>query len=1087
MALADAADRDAALVDFEHNLVITAGAGTGKTSLLTSRVLCALLGQGLASDELLVTTFTEKAAAEMAVRIESALIEIAESHWQPESAAGRAMAKIRGKKKAVATARAMLDGDDLPKIGTFHTFCLRTLRDFAREAGLPPDVQVAEDEDIEHEFDVFFQRFLSLELGEPRVTPVVLSEDEWRTILNNPGLEEIRRILHAYCMLSLPEPLEWEDCFGAMRAQAQRLHDACVGLVERVGAVQANAFKDRMPGCIEVLKALSGIESADQIDDHLLDACRQVVSQRPPGPTKKTPEHEVRGFKDNVRAAWKLIASVPFVPRHGELGVLQKLAEDVAVRFADHKARAGLLSYQDCLSRCYRLLGDERVRGQLHARYHQILVDEFQDTDPLQYDILFRLTQTEPGGTELRAGSLCIVGDPKQSIYRFRGADMTAFEDAVARILANHGRRLSLTVNFRSERSILTFVNSIMTPCVVAEPGIQPPYEMLRSPEDASLFDGISAELLYLPPSGRAVERKPKEARILAAEVAEYMAASDGRRYADVAFLFRSFTDVDLYARELRQAGIPALVDGGRRFYERHEVERFVSLLRALLRPWDEAALLAFLRSPLAAVPDAELLAYAEAGGRLSALSTERGELHPAMAAARDLLARLGTRVRELEPHEALRYVLHESRLAALEAAGYDGPQRLANLEKLITMVSSWCVDGAVSLEDAVERLGREADALKEMEESPLADPELNAVRLLTVHKAKGLEFDFVIVPDFGWSFGTRPSTDAFELWPTETGEQLLYRFGSVQAPSIALADQRNERHERAENLRILYVALTRAKKQLLISHAQPAWRTIEQLPWGRALVELGFAPEDLTEDGACVANVLEARLASESITLRKVEAEDAVDPATLPARVDAWASARARSNELTRATPKAPSAEADEETPSEARAVRTARGLAMTIGKCVHGYLLAADFSATDIDEAMLTEVATNHAAADGIESATVLEASRELLARFLSSDLRARLASCEIVGRELPMFYADDDGNRWHGAIDLVFRDGDTLTIADFKTDRVETDLVTHAERYRSQLGHYARATQRAWRLDALPRMELLFLWPGQSVVLE
>ena len=243
---------------------------------------------------------------------------------------------------------------------------------------------------------------------------------------------------------------------------------------------------------------------------------------------------------------------------------LESLLRAVGLRFDELSSRRARIGFEQCLVRCLALIRQRpRVRAALRERYQHILVDEFQDTDPLQYDILFELvTDDESEEDSLLAGKLCVVGDPKQSVYRFRGADMSAYDDAVTRILASCGERLTLSVNFRSRAGILDLVNRCIGRHMLPLARIQPPYEDLQTiRESDSAPNGI---LLFVDSAGDKNERRRDEARAIAQRIRHRVA--EGAEYRDFALLFRSFRDAESYARELRQFEIPVLVEGGKRF-----------------------------------------------------------------------------------------------------------------------------------------------------------------------------------------------------------------------------------------------------------------------------------------------------------------------------------------------------------------------------------------------------------------------------------------------------------------------------------------------------------------------------------------
>jgi ATP-dependent helicase/nuclease subunit A len=708
-------------------------------------------------------------------------------------------------------------------------------------------------------------------------------------------------------------------------------------------------------------------------------------------------------------------------------------------RLRARQTRSGLVDFDGLLVRARDLLRDDpAVRDAYKRRFRMILVDEFQDTDPMQYEIVLYLA--EPYGdhasdayeTQLAPGRLFIVGDPKQSIYRFRGADYAAYRRAVGHVVDRGGIALSLTSNFRSTAAVLGPVNALFAPphsSLWRASDYLPPYEKIVPERDDVGGPAVEVWTTSVGDSALAGERRWAEGLALAAMVDSLAGPGREWRYDDVLVLFRGFSGLAHYLRALREAGVPFVVSGGRAFFERPEIVQAMAVLRAVADPDDRVALLAYRRSPAGGVPDTEL-ATAASGGAAAA---------PALAAADRRLEILRTETRLLSVDAAVRHVLDSSGLVALSGLAFEAAQRVANLEKLALAASELSRDGRRTLIETLEALeeGFESD---EEGDSPLADADRDAVRVMTIHKAKGLEAPVVILADTAAGRSNRGAT-RFTGGLVRAGSR---EFVSLEGPGFqngaAIAASLDaSRHEEAEAVRLLYVALTRARDRLFVfsggslnrvwNDALSAWsqgvthRTIDETkPQARAVSAASIgAPEAVVRFDAAAAGVL-AR---------------AVPPFQSPS--DA--------GEIVDATPVGASAA----TPELARAV----------GRIVH---------------ARLAGLKTADA---GFAEGEVLSVLRS----FDASPLAARLGTLQILGREVPLLLAEE-GKRWRGTIDLLYRDADgVIVVADYKTDAADDGAVArHAE----QLGVYVRAVRRAMP-DERVRAELWMLRTGRVLEVE
>ncbi|HET8946480.1 MAG TPA: UvrD-helicase domain-containing protein, partial [Candidatus Polarisedimenticolia bacterium] len=863
-------DHDArrrATTDFAPNIVVTAGAGTGKTAILVERALN-LVGSGQADlASLALITFTEKAAAELRLRLGEGLDRLlrrtqgVDDPIDPAEDADRSWEWLRARGDAPAAVRARvlaaLAGLDAASVGTIHAFCLDLLRRHPRAAGIDPRAAVGEEASLERILDASWDRFLRGQDG-----PGGRARSWIEATQSDVAPGTIRHLGRALAQSPLSD-----ETFVTPPPAGGRIFAGAIGpVLAALRSLQARALP-MTPGMARFLDAAARELAAvleDERGSFAASVARLVDDTRGlPAAGAKLTEADASEVREAARRAFDLLRILARVD-----DVAVERAQRVAAPFA-RLARAqalgsGLVPFEAMLRLARDLLArDPRARRQAAGRFRQILVDEFQDTDPLQYEVLFLLARREPAGDdaarganapgpidawsgELEAGRLFIVGDPKQSIYRFRGADIAAFGRAVERLRTSGAVLLDLSASFRSPERLLRPINRLFAGWLgqeIRDPGDRrwadehaPPYVPLRSalaPEPAGSAARVS--VWSVEPDGEGADAgRRAEAAVLAESLRARLEGRAGptRRPRDFALLFRASTHIDLYARALHRAGVPCLVEGARDFSGRPEVIDLVSWLRAAASPNDAPATLAVLRSALGAVPDRELQGFTAAGHRLA--PREAGASPPDAAsfpALHRALARLDAFRRQaalLPPEAVIARALEETPLLPLHAAVHDGSERVARLRRCADRARGLAAEG-LALRDILEQL--EVSFATEEDRGPLADETLDAVRLLTVHKAKGLEFEVVFVPDLGRiESAARPSggeVDRFEI------------DGRVH-PAIALDDGRlngaralfeiaQARHEEAEERRVFYVACTRAREELVLVHSRrdrkAAWR----------------------------------------------------------------------------------------------------------------------------------------------------------------------------------------------------------------------------------------------------------------------
>jgi len=1085
----DAAARRLAVTEFDRNLVVVAGAGTGKTSLLVERTLNAIGTGVLTIERLAAITFTEKAAGELRTRLALGLEGLRALALGADAGGGSAASRAfdyLAREAGIAAdligerALAALLGLERARVTTIHGLCAEILREHPVEADLPPDFDIDAGGGANALLAREREEFLAEELGEraPR-------QELWEEVLGEFAIATVSDLAAEIGGFEVaPEALagpapdagEW---FGAEVASLRR---SLADLLARSSAWKGVGRE----------KAEAMVTAFDAFLDGGIVALGEICAQNPrivrstaDRPTKTTPE-EYESLGREAASLCRSLASVASAP-------LRRLREGVAPfarRSREACVRDGILSFQGLLLLTRDLLRDvPGVRESLKRRFRMILVDEFQDTDPLQYEIVFYLAEaegvqaTDPFLAELAPGRLLVVGDPKQSIYRFRGADYTAFVRALARIAPQPEQRVSLVTSFRSDPRLLDAVNALFGPGGAWEPSsYQPVYEAIAPGRPLSGPDGPRVELWSVAAGAgaNAAERREAEGRAIAAEVEALIQRGEALP-GDIFLLLRAVTNLPLYLRPLRERGIPFVVNGGKEFAQRPEVVQMVAALRALARPGDPVALLAFLRSPAAGVPDPELLAWAEGGARWSWRDACDPGRFPAVARGLGLLRALADGGRECTADRLVRQVVSRFHLLTLGASAYEGAQRVANLRKLEARLAALCRDGDLTLNEALDEI--EQERAHDLEgESPLADEGSDALHVLTIHSAKGLERPIVIIPDLARERGGNRNSPLLRGGRGPGGEAVvgLSVDGNTDLERVYL-DREQTRHEEAEEIRTLYVGVTRARERLILARAPS--RTM--VPWLTALSAWGFDARSGAADGALLAGgaVIHRSLRPTPRRFRP----PAPSPRGEPEAVARHARALAALRGAARPPLAAPSGVREDDAARRERADagtgRRDRDLARAVGTVVHWLLERWDLASREsLLDLLSGEVERGDPA--GADLAAVEREARLVLEAFLAGGLPERLRAVAILGREVPLLLRREDGVAWQGSLDLLFREANgEVVIADYKTDAVEAGA---AERYAGQLEVYAEAVRRALTLAAPPRTELWFLRSGRVLPL-
>ncbi len=574
------------------------------------------------------------------------------------------------------------------------------------------------------------------------------------------------------------------------------------------------------------------------------------------------------GGKQELQARYQALVRVVVDLRDVYATFVTGLAVAVADDFSRWAGTAqiglGRLDFTDLLGRLRDLLrGDVGSRRVLQRRFRYLLVDEFQDTDPLQSEIVLFLCEHEPAATDwrdvvLEPGKLFVVGDPKQSIYRFRRADITLYDEVkalVSRQPGGAGAVEAIRQNFRTTPAVAAWVNEAFTAVFDsdAEVGRQPGYERVeayRPDGDGSRVAVLLGREYGTRGSGEADAARGAEARALADllvrvhgdEAARWgvrtRAARDddaetwrAPRWGDIALLFRATTGLETYEQALREAGVPYRVDGGKSYFDRREVADALLCLRAVHDPSDGPALYGALHSCFFGFSDEDLFLYWADGGRFDlfdqgdpphAAASEREATHGAIVAALKALATLHACQASSEPHELAGDLVRLTRGAEfLAATGAGAPQAIANLHKLVERARAFTEAGGGGLGAFLEWAAQAGDASGEQESQ--VDDEGDVVHLLTIHKAKGLEYPIVFL--VGGALGGRGGEGGTIV--DRARRRLVVRLKAelpgrgaqdLEPRAYTVLKEREAAMAASEMRRLLYVAATRARDQLVVT-----------------------------------------------------------------------------------------------------------------------------------------------------------------------------------------------------------------------------------------------------------------------------
>jgi ATP-dependent helicase/nuclease subunit A len=1070
----DQSDRTLAWQRFDVNIAVEAGAGTGKTRVLVDRYLAWTLAEGWrrgcddavgAAASILAITFTEKAAGEMQQRIIRSLRVIAGAHETRLKAIE--LKHVRALHAAIAAhweltpelvrerAQSLLAASHRMEVSTIHAFAANLLHSWPLEAGIHPEFQVDSDG---------LRRRGWIERAVVEHTRRGLRGEraaDYARLLTRLGPDTLCALVLALVDSSFDGRL-------APPPQVPDFSADCHWLAERLEAIRPQAGKNQINKLERIRLALCATADSERHGDRLWHNPSPLLSQDekdafatlskelksyPPIKLAAALGEDAAAFNERSTRVHQVVRDM-VGNDHGLFTLVCDLYLPLVESERQQLRTRGWLSYDDLLRFSAELLTSNRhVRRALAARYGQVLVDEFQDTSQEQCEILRGIMQGDPD-----TARLFVVGDPKQSIYAFRNAELSAYSDFAGALDLS----LKLQMSFRSQERVVSALNAGFDTLFEAQERVQPAAQPLIA-YNGPAGDGPAVRILRSDDAANANEAREWEAGAIVRSILEIDAlgeARDGKRWSRFGVLSRVQSQAGIVMEALERAGIPAVVSGDKEFYRRQEVVDAINLLRVITNPCDDIAWVGLLRCPIGACSDQILLQLAQAnffGTASRKAAIEKAALRAPNDRAELLRVELLLdRVIELGhalidqpidiwPHR----LLSTFPIRELYAAQYLGERKTANVLRVIHSFCDTLMSGVQPINEWLSDAAARLMGGVEQSESALADETTDAVRVMSIHASKGLEFEHVFVTRLDWNSSGPPSDKPYvkagpDGWVLGAGGIHTWGKDALSAREAAIAD--------AENVRLLYVACTRAEQSLtLMGRLKKQGLS--------TLVKRGFSTldADLVSDQAIVEYAPSPEGGVARATLPTVE---------LIERAPGWWQARQAQIATIGAAIRTASHEIEQSPPRRAHSGGMSGGA--SLGTEVHRLLETWD--GHDID--------LSNASAD----------ARELVLKLRRSPLAHRVAAATQRFQEYAFLAADDAADVAIGSVDLLMQEAKGWTIVDYKTNWVasQAEAEQSAVRYQEQAGLYIDAIKSALNIEQV-RFEFWYLRGPFAVALD
>ena len=868
--LSDAVERNRVLTELDETLLVEAAAGTGKTSLIAGRVVMLML-HGAPPRSIAAITFTELAASELSLRIREYATQLLAGDIPKVLRGAVSLELLNDRKAALSSA---IDAFDEMTACTIHAFCQQIIMAYAVETGLDPGSKMMDGPTADAMFESVISGWLFDRLshgsaeGEDPVA--VLSKFEPLKVVKDSFDLAKLKLAHPGAGTVPVDPSLRKDIDFVESVRAFRRWHTSYPKERSTGGLinEFETLAEFYENCFETEPTFARLwELADPprtttmkwneftfTEPRNLGRWKSAYGKDDgPGLSQQADEH----FRTCVTQFAELLGQIG----DAMVGQMSRALDPVMDLYTERKENAAVLDFDDLLQRAHALVTtNDAVRAAIGERFAHILVDEFQDTDPIQASILFSVSARSMRDrwqeADLRDGALFVVGDPKQSIYAFRGADIDSYnqaKQAISRL--GDDRIIHIGANFRCQPGIIDYVNSVFRPVLDADG--QPSYGALTATREGALHGLACASHVAIGDGQKAkmAQQRDDEAAVIAEICSKLIGAIEiedehtgDRRLleaGDIALLAPTGTELWRYERALEALGLAVASQAGKTLFLQQETQDVLALLRALADSRDRLAFGAFIRGPMVGLTDEELLDIAEevhqAGPEASPTGLFDITTPPALISHRvarsvlETLQKLRARVNLTTPRVLLAEAIEQLQLrVALSArSGNNRAARsLANLDRIVELARPFDVRG---LRAFVRHLQRDWDLRASRQEGRI-DASRDAVEIVTIHSAKGLEWPVVIPINMGTQ--ARPSERFVHRHSDNT---LHWVIGGVSSSALTLAREEQARRQALENQRMWYVACTRARDLLVVPYLSSAGTAA----WSK-LVNLRF---DLLEE----------------------------------------------------------------------------------------------------------------------------------------------------------------------------------------------------------------------------------------------
>ena len=1110
---ADSDARSTIVKRLDQTLFVEASAGTGKTTSLVDRVVN-LVATGTATlDRVAAITFTEPAAAELRDRVRQRLEQAADDE-------GRDGAERQRCRQGAADL-------DQAAIRTLHSFAALLLHERPLEAGLPPGFDTTDEIAAGIRFNDAWSAWLNdaLEgksaLAADLATALTLgmTPDDMRGVALefHRNYADLHGVSFGTAPFSTPERASSEipatSAVPLLLDSARELERLC----DFARLASEDPLVTHVHTKLPSLRRLAGAEPGTPASLRLLVRLLPISSRS--GNQRNWDVDPISG--DNACSALKALlkelhdAAITEIAQAREACLLPILdgLRDFALDYVAQRRAEGRAEFHDLLIWARDLLRDNiEVRDHFRSRFSHVLIDEAQDTDPIQTEIAMFLAESATDGTANESrptswqeivpetGKLFVVGDPKQSIYRFRRADVVQMVQLQQQMERSGGSLVSLVQNFRSHANLVNWVNHVFSCWMGEEPGNgddllrQARYEEMHARWEGKTGSSVAPQVWALsnvaeePKIGPVREQESRDIAALAQEIVadrwQVLDEEATRRcgeetyrpagYSDICILMPRRTALRTLERGLEAADIPYRLESASLVFETQEIRDLLNCLRAIDNPADQVATVAALRSPAFGCSDVELFRHHSGGGTFNCLANSSEQ--PA-GPVTDSLSELRRYHEERHSGSSGALIDRFVRERMLMEVAIDHPRTREQWRRYRFMVErAWQFEsaGGRSLRAYVQWVDDQINERARVTEAAVPETDEDAVRVMTIHAAKGLEFPVVILTGINSDYGGRTGRVLFD----RRGGQMEVRMGSrdqgFESAGFADLAESEKRMGDAEGVRLMYVATTRARDHLVLSLRRTAEKrgtgsaaaTIAELMEGNPALWTEVSPRydhpvnpletEENENSLQTAGPFEHSV--EALELWKSDREALFGEIGGPSSIAATSLGRMKQDDL-------------DDKPEQESSEPWRRGRAGTsIGRAVHAVLQSVDLATGE----GIAERARAQAAAEGVPGR---EREIERLCQVaVGSGIVKRAVASRRFWREVPVAVGTGNGSL-HGFIDLLFEEEDGLVVVDYKTDAIAHDETPEAvQRYRLQGGAYAHALQ---ELTGKSVTEVVFLY--------